>query len=119
MFRDDYVSVKGIGMFSGAKQVQLRANEDLIHSEENVRAAKMAYEDGGIRDPLKEIDLAERHDCFTMTEAITYEDLGFCPREKAKECVEERVFNLDGELAVNTDGGLKCFGPLSVLQGSG
>ena len=109
-FRDDYVLVKGIGMSSGAKQTQLRDDEDLVHFEENVRAAKMAYEDAGISDPLKEIDLAELHDCFTITEAITYEDLGFCPRGKAREYLEEGVFELDGELAVNPDGGLKCFG---------
>jgi acetyl-CoA C-acetyltransferase len=109
-FRDDDVLVKGIGICSGAKQAQLRSDEDLTHFEENVRAARMAYEQAGIKDPLKEIDLAELHDCFTITEAITYEDLGFCPRGKAKEYVEEGIFDLGGELAVNTDGGLKCFG---------
>ena len=109
-FRDDYVLVKGIGICSGAKQAQLRSNEDLNHFEENVRAAKMAYEEARISDPLNQIDLAELHDCFTITEAITYEDLGFCPRGKAKEYVEEGIFDLGGELAVNTDGGLKCFG---------
>jgi acetyl-CoA C-acetyltransferase len=109
-FRDDDVLVKGIGICSGAKQAQLRSDEDLTHFEENVRAARMAYEEAGVKDPLKEIDLAELHDCFTITEAITYEDLGFCPRGKAKEYVEEGIFDLGGELAVNTDGGLKCFG---------
>jgi acetyl-CoA C-acetyltransferase len=109
-FRDDYILVKGIGVCSGAKQVPLRADEDLIHFEENVRAGRIAYEEAGITEPLKQIDLAEVHDCFTITEAITYEDLGFCPRGKAKEYIEEGVFDLDGELAVNTDGGLKCFG---------
>lgn len=109
-FRDDYVLVKGIGICSGAKQAQLRADENLNHFEENVRAARMAYEEAGINDPLKEVDLAELHDCFTITEAITYEDLGFCQRGKAREYIEDGVFDLDGELAVNTDGGLKCFG---------
>jgi acetyl-CoA C-acetyltransferase len=109
-FRDDYVLVKGLGICSGAKQAQLREDEDLIHFEENVRAAKIAYHEAEIHDPLKEIDLAELHDCFTITEAITYEDLGFCPRGKAKEYVEGGVFDLDGNLAANPDGGLKCFG---------
>jgi acetyl-CoA C-acetyltransferase len=109
-FRDDYILLKGIGMCTGAKQVPLREDEDLIHFEETVRAGKMAYKEAGITDPLKEIDLAEVHDCFTITEAIIYEDLGWCPRGKAKEFVEEGVFDMDGELAVNTDGGLKCFG---------
>ena len=81
-----------------------------MHFEESVRAAKTAYSDVGIKDPLKEISLAEVHDCFTITELITYEDLGFCPRGSAKEYVESGAFELGGELPVNTDGGLKCFG---------
>jgi acetyl-CoA C-acetyltransferase len=109
-FRDDYVFVKGLGICAGAKQAQLREDEDLIHFEENVRAARIAYEEAGVDDPFTQIDLAELHDCFTITEAITYEDLGFCPRGKAKEYVEGGVFDLDGDLAANPDGGLKCFG---------
>ena len=109
-FRDDYVLVKGLGICSGARQAQLRADEDLTHFEENVRASKIAYEEAGINDPLRQIDFAELHDCFTITEAITYEDLSFCPRGKAKEYLEARVFALNGDLAVNTDGGLRCCG---------
>jgi acetyl-CoA C-acetyltransferase len=51
------------------------------------------------------------HDCFTITELIIYEDLGFSPRGKAREDVEAGSFTLgEGDLPVNTDGGLKCFG---------
>jgi acetyl-CoA C-acetyltransferase len=109
-FRDDYVLVKAIGICAGAKQAQLRDDEDLIHFEENVQAARFAYEDAGVTDPLKQIDFAELHDCFTITEAITCEDLGFCPRGKVGEYLFSGTFDLDGELAVNSDGGLKCFG---------
>jgi acetyl-CoA C-acetyltransferase len=40
-------------------------------------AAKAAYRMAGITDPAREIDVAECHDCFTITEIINYEDLGF------------------------------------------
>ena len=50
------------------------------------------------------------HDCFTITELIIYEDLGFSPRGRASADVEAGTFTLEGELPVNTDGGLKCFG---------
>jgi acetyl-CoA C-acetyltransferase len=50
------------------------------------------------------------HDCFTITELVIYEDLGWSPRGQAKKDVEARTFTLEGELPVNTDGGLKCFG---------
>ena len=50
------------------------------------------------------------HDCFTITELIIYEDLGFSPRGRASDDVAAGTFTLEGELPVNTDGGLKCFG---------
>ena len=54
--------------------------------------------------------MAEVHDCFTCHELIIYEDLGFSPRGRAKEDIDAGTFTLNGELPVNTDGGLKCFG---------
>jgi len=109
-YRDDYVLVKGFGVSTGHYQAEIEDDWDLAHIEENVRAAKMAYEMAGIRDPRKEIDLAIVHDCFTITELVIYEDLGFSPRGKAKDDVNAGTFELTGELPVNTDGGLKCFG---------
>lgn len=109
-FRDDYILVKALGLSCGGKQGQLHDDYDFVHFEENVRAAKMAYEEAKIVSPREEIDLAVVHDCFTITELIIYEDLGFSPRGKAKEDVESGFFTLEGGLPVNTDGGLKCFG---------
>src|SRR4030043_1897216 len=75
----------------------------------------MAYERAGIKNPREEIDVAQVHDCFSIHELILYEELGFSPKGKAREDVEAGTFALDGELPVNTDGGLKCFGhPLSA-----
>jgi acetyl-CoA C-acetyltransferase len=78
--------------------------------EETYIAGQRAYAEAGIKDPRKEISIAEVHDCFTITEAVIYEDLQFSPRGQAKEDIEAGTFELDGELPVNTDGGLKCFG---------
>jgi acetyl-CoA C-acetyltransferase len=109
-FRDDYILLKGVGLAVGARQGFLLDDCEMVHIEETVRAARQAFEMAGIKDPSTEIDLAEVHDCFTITEMTIYEDLGFCPRGKAKEYIEAGTFELDGKLAVNTDGGLKCFG---------
>lgn len=109
-FRNDFILVKGLGFAVGARQGTLQDDYDFVHFEENVRASRMAYAQAGITDPFEEIDLAEVHDCFTITELITYEDLGFAPRGKAKELVNEGVFELHAKLSVNPDGGLKCFG---------
>jgi acetyl-CoA C-acetyltransferase len=109
-FRDDYILVKGLGLAVGARQGYLQPSYDMVHMEETIRAARQAYDMAGIKDPFKEIDLAEVHDCFSITELVITEDLGFCPRGKGPECVRAGTFKLDGELAVNPDGGLKSFG---------
>jgi acetyl-CoA C-acetyltransferase len=114
-FRDDYVLVKGFGFCSGAGQAILQDDYDFLHIQENIEAAKMAYLQAGIKNPRDEINLAQVHDCFSIHELVLYEELGFSPKGKAREDVEAGTFALDGELPVNTDGGLKCFGhPLSA-----
>jgi len=109
-YRDDYVVVKGFGVSTGRYQAQIQDDWDFVHIEENVRASKKAYEMAGIKNPREEIDLAVVHDCFTITELVIYEDLGFCAPGKGKDDVMAGTFELTGELPVNTDGGLKCFG---------
>ena len=64
----------------------------------------------GISDPAKDISIAEVHDCFTITELTIMEDLQFSKEGKAPEDVAAGRYALTGELPVNTDGGLKCFG---------
>lgn len=109
-FRKDPVYIKGLAISVGARQGVMRQDYDYVHVEENVRASKTVYEQAGIKDPRRELSLAEVHDCFTTNEMILYEDLGFSPRGKAGEDIEAGTFELDGGLPVNTDGGLKCFG---------
>jgi acetyl-CoA C-acetyltransferase len=109
-FRDDYVLVKGLGLSTGGRQGWLQQDYDMVHLEPTVRAAQQAYAQAGIKDPFKEIDLAEVHDCFSITELVIMEDLQFAPRGGAPEYIKAGRFNLDGDLAVNPDGGLKSFG---------
>ncbi|MDD5093157.1 MAG: acetyl-CoA acetyltransferase [Dehalococcoidia bacterium] len=108
--RKDYVLVKGLGVACGADQAQLQDDYDFTHFEETVMAAKLAYAEAGITNPREQVSMASVHDCFSITELINYEDLGFSPHGKGKEDVDSGFFALDGKLPVNTDGGLKCFG---------
>ena len=62
------------------------------------------------RTRAPELAMAEVHDCFTPTELVLMEDLGFAARGTAWKEVLAGTFDLDGELAVNPDGGLKSFG---------
>ena len=108
-FRQDYVLVKGLGLAVGSFGM-LRDDWDFVHFPENLKAAQAAYQEAEITNPREEIDLASVHDCFTITELIIAEDLGFSPRGRAREDVEAGSFTLEGDLPINTDGGLKCFG---------
>jgi acetyl-CoA C-acetyltransferase len=83
---------------------------DGAHVETTSRGGKSAYEEAGVKNPREEISMAEVHDCFSITEAVTMEDLQFSPRGKVKEDVESGRFSLDGPQPVQPDGGLKCFG---------
>ncbi|WP_373086627.1 acetyl-CoA acetyltransferase [Sneathiella sp.] len=73
-------------------------------------ASKRAYEEAGIRDPRKEIGLAEVHDCFSITELVTMEDLYLSPEGGAVKDVLNGFYDADGGLPCQIDGGLKCFG---------
>ena len=73
-----------------------------------VHAAKKAYEIAGIKP--KDVDVAEVHDCFTIAEIIAIEDLGFVEKGQGGKATEEGITALDGEIPVNTSGGLKAKG---------
>lgn len=73
-------------------------------------AAKKAYREAGITDPVKQIDLAEVHDCFSIVELLSYEDLGFCPPGKGKVLLRSGATRRNGEIPVNVSGGLLSCG---------
>jgi acetyl-CoA C-acetyltransferase len=101
-FRTDPVYVKGVSIALSANP-QSDPSFDFLAWKPTLAAARDVYKQAGITTPMKEIHLAQVHDCFTMTELLTYEDLGFIAKGSASE-------HLSGELPVNTDGGLKTFG---------
>ena len=85
-------------------------DHDFLRWKATESAARDAYRMAGIDNPLRQIDVAQVHDCFTMTELLSYEDLGFIPKGAAKEHIASGTFALAGDLPINTDGGLKSFG---------
>jgi acetyl-CoA C-acetyltransferase len=109
-FRRDPIYIKAIGVSVGPRLDLMTQDYDFVHVEENVRASKMAYAEAGISNARKELSIAEVHDCFTVHEMVIYEDLGWSERGRARDDIEAGAFTLKGELPVNTDGGLKCFG---------
>lgn len=73
-------------------------------------AGARAYAGAGVTDPRRQIQMAEVHDCFSITEAVLMEDLGFSAPGRVIHDVLDGVFDRDGALPVQPDGGLKCFG---------
>ncbi|MFC1894283.1 acetyl-CoA acetyltransferase, partial [Chloroflexota bacterium] len=108
-FRDDPIYIKALQICAGPQDGYMKSTYDFTHVEETYRAGKAAYAEAEIKNP-REINIAEVHDCFTITELTIYEDLGWSPRGQAKQDVQAGTFTLEGDLPVNTDGGLKCFG---------
>ncbi len=73
-------------------------------------AAKKAYQEAGISKPREQVSLFECHDCFSITEMVTMEDLQLSPEGGAIKDVMDGFYDADGQIPCQIDGGLKCFG---------
>jgi len=73
-------------------------------------ASKRAYNEAGIKNPREEVSLMEVHDCFSVTELVTMEDLHISPEGGAIKDVLDGFYDHDGKVPCQIDGGLKCFG---------
>jgi acetyl-CoA C-acetyltransferase len=109
-YTDRPVYVKALSFVAGPARGTADPAYDFTSFPEVVRSAADAYQQAGITDPAREISLAEVHDCFTPTEVVLMEDLGFAERGKAWRDVLDGAFDISGRLPVNPDGGLKSFG---------
>jgi acetyl-CoA C-acetyltransferase len=109
-FRADPLYVKALSLAAGSGTGPIDPTYDYTTFPEVVRSANDAYRQAGITDPRAQLAMAEVHDCFTPTELVLMEDLGFSERGTAWKDVLAGSFDLDGQLAVNPDGGLKSFG---------
>jgi acetyl-CoA C-acetyltransferase len=109
-YTDKPLYVKALSLVAGAADGNVDPGYDFTSFPEVVASAEEAYRQAGVTDPRNEIAMAEVHDCFTVTEMVLMEDLGFAPRGSAWKEVLAGTYDLDGALPVNPDGGLKAFG---------
>ena len=107
---DNPIFIKALSFVAGPAEGYLSQDYDFTSFPEVVASAQDAYKQAGVKDPREEISMAEVHDCFTPTELVLMEDLGFSPRGHAWKDVNDGRFDLDGPQPVNPDGGLKSFG---------
>lgn len=133
--KHDYITIKGVGVSVGPGWGKNKEDYDFTHWPETEHAARQAYQMAGIKNPRKELDMAEIHDCFSIAELIACESLGFCGKGQAKKDLidngafiapqfrdevmkkwgasEQEIRNRpdpEDVLPVNVSGGLKSFG---------
>ncbi len=105
-YTDGHVRIAGVG--AASDHVGLAARDTYTGLPASQAAAERAYERAGV-EPA-DLDFAEVHDCFAIAELLAYEDLGFCDRGAAASLLREGVTDPEGDLPVNTSGGLKSKG---------
>ncbi|MGI8664215.1 MAG: acetyl-CoA acetyltransferase [Acidimicrobiales bacterium] len=109
-YTDEPLFIKALSFVAGNGSGLTDPAYDYTSFPEIVATATDAYAQAGVSDPRSQLAMAEVHDCFTPTELVLMEDLGFAERGTAWKQILDGCFDLDGDLPVNPDGGLKSFG---------
>lgn len=108
--KSDLVTIKAV-QISASNGWEAQFGEwDGSYVRNTREAAKRAYAEAGISDPRAEVDMTEVHDCFSVTELVTMEDLGLSEEGRAVFDILDGAFDRDGRVPCQIDGGLKCFG---------
>jgi len=104
------VNVKALAVSVSSGEEAIGNSWDGAHFVTTRIAATKAYEEAGIKDPREELSMCEVHDCFSITEMVTMEDLHISPKGGAYEDIMGGFYDLNGQIPCQVDGGLKCFG---------
>jgi len=105
-YTDDPVHIIGSG--AGTDHIALQNRADITKLQSTITAAKTAFDMAKIQ--LKDIDLIEVHDCFTIAEVLALEDMGFCKKGKGGKFTLDGETALNSTISVNPSGGLKSKG---------
>lgn len=107
--KKDLVSVKALQL-SLSNGEEFAYDWDGAHFITTTKASTAAYKEAGIKNPREEISMMEVHDCFSITELVTMEDLHISERGKAPRDIMDGFYDKTGKVPCQIDGGLKCFG---------
>lgn len=108
--KKDLISVKSLQIAVSNGREAGYNDWDGDHFVTTAKASKRAYEEAGIANPRQEVSMMEVHDCFSITELVTMEDLYMSERGGAVKDILEGFYDRDGRVPCQIDGGLKCFG---------
>jgi len=107
----DFVTVKSLQLSLSNGEEMAYNDWDGSYFKTTTIASKKAYAEAGIQNPREELSMMEVHDCFSITEMCTYEDLHISPRGGCIKDIMDGFYDLDGGgVPCQVDGGLKCFG---------
>jgi acetyl-CoA C-acetyltransferase len=108
--KQDLVTIKALQIStSNGWELQASGWDGSYFHTTRIAAAK-AYEEAGVTKPREQISLMEVHDCFSITELVTMEDLYISKEGEGWKDVLGGFFDADGGVPCQIDGGLKCFG---------
>ncbi len=110
MGKTDFITVKALSLAVSNGEESGHDSWDGSYFKTARIASTKAYEEAGIKNPREEIDLLEVHDCFSITELVTLEDLHISPEGGGIKDVMDGFYSAEGEMPCQIDGGLKCFG---------
>ena len=104
------VTIKSIQLSISAGRESGTDQWDGSYVQNTRNAARRAYAEAGVKDPRTDISVMEVHDCFSITELVTMEDLGASRDGEAVRDILDGRYDADGAVPCQIDGGLKCFG---------
>ena len=108
--KHDLVSVKSLQVaVSNGQELQLDQWDGSYFATTRVAAGR-AYAEAGINKPREQISLVDVHDCFSITELVTMEDLQLSDEGRAVHDILDGFYDASGQVPCQIDGGLKCFG---------
>jgi acetyl-CoA C-acetyltransferase len=91
-----------------------RLETDHADFDDLAMAAREAYQMAGIKNPDRDVSVAEIYAPFTCCEIAAVEALGFCPKGQGGPMAEAGAWDMNGRLPVNPSGGTLCSNPISA-----
>ena len=108
--KKDLVTLKAVQLSISSGVETTTGSWDGSYVRNTRKAAAKAYQEAGITNPREQLGLTEVHDCFSITELVTMEDLLLSDDGRAVHDVLDGAFDSTGRVPCQIDGGLKCFG---------
>lgn len=103
--------IRGMAYYCEAENV---AHRSMIQSEPLAIAAGKVYQQAGITNPRRQVDVVEVQEPYTCFELSYYEGLGLCAPGQGAKLIESGATQMDGDIPVNPSGGCMGANPIGA-----